>query len=47
VAGGSGRLHDKELHKPVRFTKYYYGDQVKEDEMSGACSTRGSDQKRV
>jgi hypothetical protein len=25
----------------LRFTKYYYGDQVKEDEMGGESSTHG------
>jgi hypothetical protein len=26
------------------FTKYYYGDQVKDDEMDSACSTDGRDE---
>jgi hypothetical protein len=25
--------------------KYYLGDQIKEDEMDGACSTNGKDEK--
>jgi len=29
----------------VRFTKYYYGDQIKEDEMCGKCRTNGRDEK--
>jgi hypothetical protein len=29
----------------VRFTRYYYGDQIKEDEMDGTCSTHGRDGK--
>jgi hypothetical protein len=27
----------------VRFTKYYYGDQVKEDKIGAASSTHGTD----
>jgi hypothetical protein len=26
------------------FTKYYYGAQIKEDEMGGACSKHGRDE---
>jgi len=29
------------------FIKYYSGDQVKEDEMGGACSTHGCDEKCI
>jgi hypothetical protein len=29
----------------VQFTKYYKGDRIKEDEMGGACSTDGRDEK--
>jgi hypothetical protein len=25
----------------ILFTKYYYGDQIKDDEMGGACSAHG------
>jgi len=25
------------------FTKYYYGNKIKEDEISGSCSTQGRD----
>jgi hypothetical protein len=27
------------------FAKYYYCDQIKEDEMSGACTMHGRDKK--
>jgi len=42
VDGGCRRLHDEELH--VRFIKYYQGGQIKKIEMSGPCSTHGSDE---
>jgi hypothetical protein len=29
----------------VPFTKYYYGDQIREDEMHGACSTHARNEK--
>jgi len=29
------------------FTKYYEGDNVKEDEISGTCSTHGSNTKPI
>jgi len=31
----------------VRFTKYYYGDQIEEDETGRACSTYGRDDKCI
>jgi len=31
----------------VRFIKYCYGDQMKEDEMDRECSTHGRDEKYV
>jgi hypothetical protein len=31
----------------VRFTKYYYGDQIKEDVMDRARSTHGRDEKNI
>jgi hypothetical protein len=31
----------------VLFTTYYYGDQIKEDEMGGACNTHGRDEKCI
>jgi hypothetical protein len=39
--GGWRRLYNAEL---VPFTKYYYGDQIKEDEMGGSCSMHGGDE---
>jgi hypothetical protein len=35
----------KKLHNFVRFTKYYYGDEIKFDEMVEAYSTYESDEK--
>jgi len=31
----------------VRFTNYYYGDQIEEGEVGGACSTHGRDDKCI
>jgi hypothetical protein len=33
--------------KLVRFTKYYYSHQIKEDEMGGACSKHWGDEKSI
>jgi hypothetical protein len=38
LAGGWRRLHREEL---LSFTKCYYGNQIMEDEMDGACNTHG------
>jgi hypothetical protein len=35
---GQRKIHDEELHN---LYKYYSDDQIKEDEVSGACSTQG------
>jgi hypothetical protein len=29
------------------YTKYYEGDKIKKDEMSGACSTHGKHEKNI
>jgi hypothetical protein len=47
LARGCGSLHNEELHNFVSFVKYYYGDQIKGDEMGGACSTYGRDEKCI
>jgi len=39
--GGWRRLHNED----VRFTKYYYGDKIKEAGMGGACITYGRGEK--
>jgi hypothetical protein len=31
----------------VDITKYYQGDQIKENERDGSCSTHGGNEKRV
>jgi hypothetical protein len=36
VTGEWRRLHNEEL-----ITRYYYGDQIKKNEVGGACSTCG------
>jgi hypothetical protein len=36
------KITQKELHDLyLLFIRYYYGDEIKEDEISGACSTHG------
>jgi hypothetical protein len=47
VAGGSKKLHNEELHNLNASLKYYKGDKIKEDEMGGAGSTHGIDEKCV
>jgi hypothetical protein len=43
------RLHGVVLSKstgttlPLRLIKYYYCDQMEEDEVGGACNTHGTD----
>jgi hypothetical protein len=44
VAGGWRRLHNEELHNLYTSPK---DDEVKEDEMGGACNTNGVDVKCV
>jgi hypothetical protein len=41
VAGGWRRLHSEELHNLYASPNIIWGDQIEEDEMSGACSTLG------
>jgi hypothetical protein len=38
IGGGWRKLCNHELHNLTLFTKYNSNDQVKEDEMGGACS---------
>jgi hypothetical protein len=40
------KLHNEELHNVCSPT-YYFGDQIKEYEMGGACSAHGRDEKCV
>jgi len=44
--GGWRKLHYTELFI-VFLSKYNSGDQIKEDEMGGACGTYGGDEKCV
>jgi hypothetical protein len=46
VAGGWRRLHNEELHI-LYFTKYYSGDQIKEEEMGGSYSMHRRDEKCI
>ena len=40
------RLHNEELYNVyVLFTKYYLGDQIKNIEMRGECSTYGKQER--
>jgi hypothetical protein len=39
VPGGRIKLHSAELHYFELLTKYYSGDQLKEDQMDRACGT--------
>jgi hypothetical protein len=43
VTGEWKRLHNEELEDLYSFTKYYSGDQIKKNEVSGACSTYGTE----
>jgi hypothetical protein len=39
VTGEWRKLHNEELNDLYCLTKYYSGDQIKNNEMGGACST--------
>jgi hypothetical protein len=43
VTGRWRKLHNEELHNKL-LTKYYQGDQIKEDEVGGACSAHEGDE---
>jgi hypothetical protein len=47
VGGDWKRLHNKELHNLYASTEIIKGDQVKEDALSGACSTHWRDDKYI
>jgi hypothetical protein len=46
VTGGWRRLHNEELHKLYN-SPNIISYQTKEDELGGACSTHGGDEKRI
>jgi hypothetical protein len=37
----------RRLNNLYAYTKYYSGEQIKEDEIGGVCSTHGRDKKRI
>jgi hypothetical protein len=37
----------RRLHKELRCTKHYYGDQIKDNEMDKACSMHGRPEKCI
>jgi hypothetical protein len=41
VIGGWRKLHNEELHKLYSSPSIIQNDEVKKDEMGGACSTTG------
>jgi hypothetical protein len=43
VVGGWRRLHNEELYELVRFIRYCYGYEIRDDEMGGTCSTDGNE----
>jgi len=47
VTGVWRRLHNEELYDLYSLTKYYPGDQIKKNEMGGACSTYGRHKKCI
>jgi hypothetical protein len=47
VEGGCRTLHNEELHNLYASPKYYSGDQMKEDEIGGTCSTHGTADKCI
>jgi len=47
VVGGWRRLHSDGVHNFLRFTTYYSGDQMKEDEIGEECRTHGRYEKCI
>jgi hypothetical protein len=49
VTGGWRIMHNEEFHSftSLLLTKYYSGDQFKEDEMDGACGTHAGEKKCI
>ena len=41
------KLHNEELNDLYWLTKYYSGDQIKRNEMGGACSAYGGEKRRI
>jgi len=37
VTGERRKLHNKEIHDLIGLIKYYSGDQINKNEVSGAC----------
>jgi hypothetical protein len=47
VTGEWRRLHNEELNGSVLIAKYYSGDQIKKNEVGGACSTYGGGERCI
>jgi hypothetical protein len=47
VAGGWRKLYNEKLNNSYSFAKYNPNDQVKEDGMGRACSTRGREEECI
>jgi hypothetical protein len=47
VVGGWRRLHNEELHNLYTSPNIIGGDQIKEDDMGGECSTHEGDGKCI
>jgi hypothetical protein len=45
VTGDSRKLHNEELNDLYSSPKYYSGDQIEKNEMGGACSTYGEEER--
>jgi hypothetical protein len=41
------RIHNEELNDLNSITKYYLGDHIKKNEISGACSTYGGGERYI
>jgi hypothetical protein len=47
ITGEWRRLHKDEFYDLYSSPKYFSGDQIKKNEMDGACGTYGVEEKRV
>jgi len=47
VTGDWRKLHSEELNDLYCFTQYRSGDQIEKNEMGGACSAYGGEDRRI